>query len=288
MGVSDRVNDPSRRVLIGTAGWSYKDWEGTFYPPHGSKFDALAYISHYFDTVEVNSSFYRIPPPTHGKSWVRRVAQNHDFQFTVKLYRGFTHARQELAVDDAEAFQRFLDPMAEAGRLGALLIQYPWSFKEEGDRIDQLFDVLRTFERYPRAVEVRHSSFQTDEFYQMLREAGSAFVNIDQPLFSDSIKPSGVLTSNIGYVRLHGRNYQKWFAHQESWERYDYLYSPKELRPWVDRIESMSEAEKIFVVTNNHFRGQAAVNALELKRELGLPAEIPPQLAETYPDRFRA
>lgn len=275
------------RVYVGTAGWSYKDWEGTVYPPHGSKFDHLAYLSGYFDTIEVNSSFYRIPPPTHATSWVRRVAANDDFLFTIKLYRAFTHDPAALAKDDREAFIRFLDPLAEAGRLGSLLIQYPWSFKEKEDELGRLFDVLKAFEKYPRAVEVRHASFQREEFFRMLRDAGAAFVNIDQPLFSDSVKPSDVVTSEVAYVRLHGRNYQKWFAHSESWERYDYLYSAKELQPWIERIRRIERAEKVFVVTNNHFRGQAAVNAVEIKKGLGLPVEVPPQLAETYPDRMK-
>ena len=275
-----------RRLLVGTAGWSYKDWEGTVYPPHGSKFDHLAYLSHYFDTIEVNSSFYRIPPPTHAKSWVRRVAANDRFQFTAKLYRGFTHAPDQLAPDDAEAFKRFLDPLAEAGRLGALLIQYPWSFKEGEGRVDNLFDVVRQFRDYPLAVEVRHSSLQSEEFLARLREAGVAFVNIDQPLFADSVKPSAIETAPLAYFRFHGRNYQKWFAHAESWERYDYLYSAAELRPWIEKINRLEKAEKVFVVTNNHFRGQAAVNAVEIKRGLGQKGEVPPQLAETYPDRM--
>jgi uncharacterized protein YecE (DUF72 family) len=274
------------RVLVGTAGWSYKDWEGTVYPPHGSKFDHLAYLSHYFDLIEVNSSFYRIPPPTHARSWVRRVAGNDDFLFTVKLFRGFTHAREELKADDAEAFRKFLDPLADAGRLGALLIQYPWSFKEAEGRVDELFEVVKTFRDYPLAVEVRHASLQNEEFLGRLREESVAFVNIDQPLFSDSVKPSAIETSPLAYFRFHGRNYEKWFAHEESWERYNYLYSASELEPWIEKINRLEKAEKVFVVTNNHFRGQAAVNAVEIKRRLGQPAEAPPQLAETYPERL--
>lgn len=274
-------------IRVGPAGWSYKDWEGTVYPPHGSKFDHLAYLAHYYDTIEVNSSFYRIPPETHGKSWVRRVAENDDFRFTVKLFRGFTHEKEAKATDDdAAAFRRFLDPLAEAGRLGALLIQYPWSFKASSEHLDQLLKVSDLFADYPRVVEVRHSSLQSEEFLEILKSNDLGFANIDQPLFSDSVKPSAIVTGPVGYIRLHGRNYQKWFAHEESWERYNYLYSLDELKPWVERAGEMSKAKDVYVIGNNHFRGQALVNATEFKKGLGQPYEVPPQLAETYAERF--
>src|SRR3954451_13548924 len=119
------------QVRIGPAGWSYKDWEGTVYPPHGSKFDHLAYLASFFDPIEINSPFYRIPPPTHAKSWVRRVAGNPDFKFTSKAYRNFTHERTALSEDEVKAFREYLDPLMESGRLGAILLQFPWSFRNE-------------------------------------------------------------------------------------------------------------------------------------------------------------
>src|SRR5213082_1106476 len=116
-------------IRIGPAGCSYTDWEGTVYPPHRSRFDHLAYLSSFFDTIEINSPFYRIPPPTHAKSWVRRVAFNRDFKFTTKIYRGFTHEKAELAEADVNAFRHYLQPLAEADKLGAILLQFPWSFR---------------------------------------------------------------------------------------------------------------------------------------------------------------
>ncbi len=276
------------RVRVGPAGWSYKDWEGIVYPETpGRRFDPLAYLARFFDTIEVNSSFYRIPPPTHATSWARRAAVNPDFRFTTKLYRGFTH-ENETAPGDADAFRRFLDPLAEAGRLGALLVQFPWSFRNDADNRARIARILEEFAHYPKAVEVRHASFDDAEFFAMLEAAGAAFVNLDQPLFSDSIKPAAIATGGLGYVRFHGRNYQKWFAHSESWERYDYLYSKQELEPWVVRIRSLAAERDVYVVTNNHFRGQAIVNAVELKEALGQPADAPEPLARAYPDRFGA
>lgn len=279
---------PLHRVRIGPAGWSYKDWEGVVYPPApGRRFDQLSWLAHFFDTIEVNSSFYRIPPPTHAVSWIRRTADHPDFRFTAKLYRGFTHEK-ESAPGDAEAFRRFLDPLAEAGRLGALLVQFPWSFRNDEDNRARIERILEDFAPYPKAVEVRHASFNDPEFFALLGERGAGFVNLDQPLFSDSIAPAAIATGGLGYVRFHGRNYQKWFSHSESWERYDYLYSKQELEPWVGRIRSLATERDVYVVTNNHFRGQAIVNAVELKAALGQPADVPEPLARAYPDRFPA
>jgi uncharacterized protein YecE (DUF72 family) len=272
-------------IRIGPAGWSYKDWEGTVYPPHGSKFDHLGYLASFFDTIEINSPFYRIPPPTHSKSWVRRVAGNPDFKFTTKVFRGFTHEKAELAAEDVTAFKNYLDPLMEADRLGAILLQFPWSFKHSPESMEKLETLFRAFDAYPKALEVRHSTFQNAEFFRFLEEHDVSWVNVDQPLFDNSVKPADTVTGPIGYARFHGRNYEKWFAHEESWERYNYLYSQKELEPWVERIGKMAQNKDTYVITNNHFRGQAIVNAGELKEALGQEGEMPPQLREAYPDR---
>ncbi|HEX2835943.1 MAG TPA: DUF72 domain-containing protein [Thermoanaerobaculia bacterium] len=275
----------TRKIRVGPAGWSYKDWEGTVYPPHGSKFDHLAYLASFFDTIEINSPFYRIPPPTHAKSWVRRVADNAEFKFTTKVFRGFTHENAPLDANDIKAFRNYLDPLMDADKLGAVLLQYPWSFKnteESRARVVALFDALRD---YPKALEVRHATFQSAEFVALLEEHDVSWVNVDQPLFHDSVKPADTVTGPIGYARFHGRNYEKWFAHDESWERYNYLYSKEELEPWVKRIESMAKEKETYAITNNHFRGQAILNAGDIREALGQEHELPPQLSEAYPER---
>jgi uncharacterized protein YecE (DUF72 family) len=272
-------------IRVGPAGWSYTDWEGTVYPKHGSKFDHLAYLSSFFDTIEINSPFYRIPPPTHAKSWVRRVSTNPAFKFTTKVFRGFTHEAASLEKADIKAFRNYLDPLMEAQRLGALLLQFPWSFKNSPEARVKLVELFEAFADYPKALEVRHSTFQSDEFIEFLNEHDVGFVNLDQPLFHDSVKPSAIVTGAVAYARFHGRNYEKWFAHKESWERYNYLYSEEELEPWVERINSMATNKDTYVITNNHFRGQAVINAGELKASLGQQGKMPPQLKEVYPDR---
>src|ERR1043165_2831946 len=168
------------RVRIGPAGWSYKDWEGTVYPPHGSKFDPLAYLASFFDAIEINSPFYRIPPPQHAKSWVRRVASNADFKFTTKVFRGFTH--DEYAESDIKAFREYLDPLADADRLGAVLLQDPRSFKNSDESRDKLLKLFDELDGYPLALEVRPSSFQNDDFFRLLDERGVASVHVAPPL----------------------------------------------------------------------------------------------------------
>src|SRR5262249_32956340 len=155
---------------------------------------------------------------------------------------------------------------------------YPWSFKNTPESREKLRALFQAFEGYPLALEVRHASFQNDEFLQFLTEHDVAWVNVDQPMFDDSVKPADTVTGPVGYVRLHGRNYEKWFAHEESWERYNYLYTKDELKPWVDRIQRMAGKKETYVITNNHFRGQAIVNAADLKEALGQSPKLPPQV----------
>ncbi|HEX7709168.1 MAG TPA: DUF72 domain-containing protein [Thermoanaerobaculia bacterium] len=273
-------------IRIGPAGWSYKDWEQVVYPPHGSKFDALAYLASFFDTIEVNSPFYRIPPPTHAKSWVRRVSSNAQFRFTTKVFRGFTHEATPPTATDTDAFRHYLDPLMESGHLGAVLLQFPWSFRHTPEALDKLQTLFGDFAQYPKALEVRHSSFQNEEFFRFLDENDVSWVNIDQPQFHDSVSPSQVVTGPVGYARIHGRNYEKWFAHGESWERYDYLYTREELEPWASRITTMAQQRDTYVITNNHFRGQAIVNAGDLKQAIGQDPRLPPQLQEVYGERL--
>ncbi len=276
-----------KKVHIGPAGWSYKDWEGVVYPKKaGSKFDPLSYLAQFFDTIEINSSFYRPPTSTTTKSWARRVADNSAFTFTAKLHRVFTHERGKATVEDEKAFREAMDPLVEAGKLGAILIQFPWSFKNTDEERAYLMRLLTQFQEYPLVLEVRHVSWNTPAIYEELEERGVGICNIDQPLFSKSIKPAAVTTSGIGYVRLHGRNYADWFREQAPRDdRYNYLYSLDELDPWITRIREVAkQTRESYVITNNHFLGKAVVNALEIKSILAgkkVPAPLP--LFEKYP-----
>jgi uncharacterized protein YecE (DUF72 family) len=276
-----------RDIHIGPAGWSYADWRGRVYPEGaGAKFDTLALVAKYFDTVEINSSFYRPPSPGTARSWLRRIQHNRDFIFTAKLYRTFTHERGKATNDDEKVFRAGIDPLIEAGKLGAVLIQFPWSFKNDREERSYLNQLCERFKDYPLVVELRHESWNKPRILQTLEDLGVGLCDIDQPLFANSIKPSAEVTSSIGYVRLHGRNYQNWFREEaDVVERYDYLYSRDELEPWVERIKQVSEkAKETFVITNNHARGQSLVNAFEvlaLLEEKRMPG--PAKLIESYP-----
>ena len=276
-----------RDILIGPAGWSYADWRGRVYPEGaGSKFDTLALVAKYFDTVEINSSFYHPPTSETARSWLRRIAHNPQFVFTAKLSRTFTHERGKATADDEKVFREGIDPLAEAGKLGAVLIQFPWSFKNDREERSYLTELAQRFKAYPLVVELRHESWNNPRILQTLEDLGVGLCDIDQPLFANSIKPSAEVTSSIGYIRLHGRNYQNWFREEANVvERYDYLYSRDELDPWVERIKEVAEkAKQTFVITNNHARGQSLANAFEIMAQLEeerVPG--PAKLIETYP-----
>lgn len=277
----------AEQIRIGPAGWSYDDWKGLVYPPDaGSKFDELAFIAGYFDTIEINSSFYRPPSSRVSTSWARRVGHNPYFKFTAKIYKRFTHERGKATDADERAFRSGIDPLANSGKLGALLLQFPWSFKNTDSDREYLERLIGRFKHYPLVVELRHASWNKPEIYELFEDRSVGFCNIDQPVFSRSIKPSARATSRVGYVRLHGRNYENWFSENASpAHRYDYLYSPEELEPWVDNIREVSKnAQETYVVTNNHFRGKGIVNALEIKSKLaGKKVPGPASLVEEYP-----
>jgi len=286
---------PSRdtALRVGPAGWNYKDWEGIVYPPgKGSSFDPLSYLADYFDTIEVNSSFYAPPNPKAAASWVRRVAGNPRFRFTAKVWQRLSHDRQDwsaasIAADCSEV-RRAMSPIAQAGRLGALLIQFPWSFRHSPENLEHLGTVLRGLHDFPLVVEVRHASWNDESFFAFLRENSAAFCNVDQPVIGDSLKPGSQVTARVAYFRLHGRNYQDWFREDAGRDaRYNYLYSKEEIRSLAGKIRRVKQtAEETYAITNNHFRGQAVVNALDILEEMDAsPPAVPPLLAEAYPGR---
>jgi uncharacterized protein YecE (DUF72 family) len=214
------------------------------------------------------------------------VAENKQFNFTAKLHRLFTHERGKATREDEKDFRQGIEPLAKAGKLGALLLQFPWSFKNNEDERLYLTKLLGRFKEYPLVVEVRHASWNNEQVYEWFEERNVGICNIDQPVFAKSIRPSALTTSSIGYVRLHGRNYQNWFRDKAPRdERYNYLYSPDELEPWITRIKAVAkQTAETYVITNNHFRGQAVVNALEIEaaiKEERVPGPEP--LFEMFP-----
>jgi uncharacterized protein YecE (DUF72 family) len=273
-------------ILIGPAGWSYPDWEGIVYPhikPHG--FHEAAYLAQFFDTIEINTTYYSPPRPEVVKAWVDRVGFNPNFKFSAKLWKRFTHERNA-NLRDEKTFKQSLAPLVKGEKLGALLLQFPWSFKNTPENHVYLSGLIMQFMEYPLVVEVRHSSWNKPEVFGWLADLGVGFCNIDQPVIGRSLAPSARATAGVGYVRLHGRNYEHWFSENEHpEERYNYLYSQAELEPWAARVQNIAQqAEVVFVIANNHFQGKAVANALELMRLIkNAPVRVPETLQEFYP-----
>jgi uncharacterized protein YecE (DUF72 family) len=274
-------------VRVGTAGWMYKDWEGIVYPPARRGFDRLGFMASLFDTNEINSTFYRVPPASMARGWARRVAHNPRFLFTAKLYRGFTHDHNA-TVEDGKAVCDAMDALASAGRLGAVLVQVPMSFHATEENRVLLERIFEQFAAFPIAAEFRHFSWDTPETLRFLEDNSVGFVNIDQPRLKGNLPATSHVTGPVVYYRFHGRNAAKWFGPDTSnEERYNYLYNERELTPWSERIRENRERRpdtNAFAVMNNHFRGQAVANALALQQMVtGEIREVPEILRETYP-----
>ena len=294
-------------ILIGTSGWNYPSgrgtWTGLFYPPkrrgrRGPGFDELAYYADHFETVEVNSTFYRIPTPQVTRRWAERTPDR--FEFSVKLYQKFTHPKMfaeatgldasEVDMTDVDLVRQALDPLRESDKLGVLLTQFPPSFKNEPVTRDYLAWLLAAFHDYSMAVELRHRSWSDDvgATLTLLNDLGAAWVQIDEPKFRFSIAQNYL--PNVGsvyYMRLHGRNADKWWRHDRAEDRYDYLYSGAELKPFAETVDAASRlVKKLYLYLNNHFAAKAVVNAVVLKDQLGIPirGEFPPEFLERYPE----
>ena len=306
-------------LRIGTSGWSYPSgkgtWNGLFYPATRSKrdgtkdFDELRFYAEHFDTVEVNSTFYGMPRAEVARQWASRTPAG--FEFSLKLYQKFTHPRMfreaalktapggdgrlldalaEVTHSDVDDFRAGIEPLAASGRLGALLAQFPPSFKDAPASREYLATLLRAFHDYPVAVELRHKSWSDalGDTLSLLNAFGSAFVQIDEPKFQLSIRQNYLPNvKGFYYMRLHGRNAAQWWAHDKSEDRYNYLYSNAELREFADVAgAARTLVKKSYLYANNHYSSKSVVNALMLKAQLGEPieGEYPPALIEKYPE----
>jgi uncharacterized protein YecE (DUF72 family) len=269
------------RIRVGPAGWSYQDWAGQVYPtPRPRGFDPLTYLARYFDAIEINATFYRIPDATTTQRWVARVADRPDFRFTAKLWQGFTH-EGTASTQDAAAFRQAMAPLYEAGRLGAVLMQFPYRFHHTPQNRATIQRLADAFRDAPLVLEIRHRSWDRAEVFAWLQELNIGFCNIDQPQVSYGIGLTQVVTSPVGYLRLHGRNTATWFAEEaNAAARYDYRYPAEELQELIEAVEVISRrARDTYLITNNHFRGQAALNAMELRYHLRRsPIPVPPPL----------
>ena len=304
-------------LRIGTSGWNYPSgpgsWNGVFYPPRTGRrkgvpaFDELAYYSAHFDTVEVNSSFYGTPRPDVTKGWAQRTPDG--FEFSLKLYQKFTHpgmykaarladlpatAEQLEALArvnraDIDEFRRGIDPLASAGKLGALLAQFPASFKRTPESRGYLEWLVTTFRDYRVAVELRHSTW-SDEFADtlaLLNSLGAAWTQIDEPKFRFSIRQNRLPNvTSFYYMRLHGRNAAQWWRHEHRDDRYNYLYTRDELKPIAETaVAARAIVRKAYLYMNNHFAAKSVANAVMVKEMIGEPVvgAFPPEFVREYP-----
>jgi len=293
-------------LRIGTSGWNYPSgrgtWNGVFYPPSRGRakgFDELSFYAEHFNTVEVNSTFYGQPRPDVTRAWAERTPAG--FEFSVKLYQKFTHPQmfkqayvKGVATGDAEAerlldvlvkpnqsdlddFKRGVDPLASGGKMGALLAQFPPSFKSDEASRDYLAWLLHAFTGYFVAVELRHSTWSDalGDTLALLNTWGAALVQIDEPKFRLSIRQNQLPNiQTFYYMRLHGRNAAQWWTHDKAEDRYNYLYSPDEVSEFVETLDSAREiVRKAYLYTNNHFSAKSVANAAMIKKQLGEPLE---------------
>ena len=304
----------NQSLLIGTSGYSYpgappKGWFGAFYPqPKPKGFDELRYYSEIFNTVEINSTFYRPPSGATTAAWAEKTSP--EFVFSVKLWQKFTHpvkiGRRKSeenweppTQEDVDQFRAGIEPITESGKLGALLLQYPTGFHCTPENLERVERILQVFYDYPKVVELRHNTWseRISEIKALFEANRASSVLIDEPKFSSSIRQKVETIGDIFYFRAHGRNAKAWWRPKESWERYDYLYSRDEIKNIAGRIKDATGApgiKKAFAFFNNHARANAPANAIMLSQELGLrPKAMPsealvakfPELVKVEPSR---
>ena len=252
---------------VGTSGFSYADWKGFFYPKGISERDMLAFYADRYPMVEINSTYYNVPSAKNIRTMASKVPE--DFEFVVKAHSSITHDRED-PDRSLPPFLEAIEPIREADKLGCLLFQFPNSFRHSDANASFILGLRDALPRdWPSVVEFRHSSWLRGKMYEALTAMDLGFVNCDMPSIRGLMPPTDVVTSDIGYVRLHGRNAGAWYDHDQTWQRYDYLYSDQELTEWVPRlIDVARRARKTYIVFNNHPRGQSAENADTMRRNL--------------------
>lgn len=257
-------------LSFGTAGWSYKDWIGTVYPEKiRSGFNHLEFLAKTFDFIEVNTTFYRIPELKLVNGWIKKTETSEGFNFWIKLFNKFTHSRNYSALE-VSAFKQSIQPLVENKRMAGLLIQFPYSFKLNTKNYEYLSSLTNIFKDQNLAVEFRHISWNCNEILNFFKSNNLIWVNIDQPVISSSLPLTSLITNkDISYFRLHGRNYNSWFSNEGRDARYNYDYKTSEIMEIAKSVNDLKKSvKKIFISGNNHYKGNAVKNLLELKKLL--------------------
>jgi uncharacterized protein YecE (DUF72 family) len=254
-------------VYVGTAGFSYTDWKGPFYPRDIRKSSMLEGYARHFPVVEINSTYYAIPEPQRLNAMAARTPPW--FLFNVKANREMTHeiGNANRVFDD---FAKAIRPLLDHGKLGCVLAQFPWGFKRTAANERYLEELAARTEGMDTVVEFRNSQWEDDETLDRLAALGLGYVCVDEPRLQGLLSGRVAITGKTAYVRMHGRNEETWWDRgRESWERYDYLYSEEELAEWLPKVEKMNgQADRVYVIFNNHYKGQAPANARTFEQML--------------------
>jgi uncharacterized protein YecE (DUF72 family) len=262
-------------VLIGTSGFSYQDWKGKFYPANIRGPEMLPFYARIFPVVELNTTFYGVPKPSVTEQMTQKVPEG--FEFVLKAPQEVTH-KETASAEIAGQFMEALAPIRDAGMMGCVLAQYPWSFRQTDENRDRLKELSELMPGIPLVVEFRNEGWMRDETYALLTDLGYGFCCVDEPRLKGLLPPVAKATSGIGYVRFHGRNAKQWWKHDAPHQRYDYLYSREELESWVPKVQEVDAAAlKTYVFFNNHYEGKSGQNALQLAEmlHLGLGTTLP-------------
>jgi uncharacterized protein YecE (DUF72 family) len=275
-------------VRCGVSGWAFPHWEGLVYPrPAPRSFHPLEFLADRFDAIEIPLSFHQWIRPELARLWAAKVSHNPRFQFTARMNRDFTHERL-LDRDRLDRFAEGLEPLLQLGRLGAMLMQFPSSFRFTTENKDFLIRLRRAMHVFPLVAELRHDSWASEEALGTLIDYHIGFCNVDQPESVRAMPPTSYLTWRIGYVKLHGRRcgpgFNAFDDRGEKVSRNDYLYTQSELEQWKHRITHIGRfAETVFVVFNNDAGGKAVLNALQMQGLMTGQEQRPPKmLARAY------
>ncbi len=267
-----------RNIHIGCSGFSYRDWRGVFYPSNIKQSEMLIYYSKFFDVVEINYTFYSMPHPYTFGEFLNRTKK---LKFSVKANRIFTHDRN-YSKDDVKKFLEGIEPLLESNRFIALLFQFPSEFDYREENLKYMERISLDFAGIDKVIEVRSRSFGRWDFFRFVEELGFSLVNVDAPRLKGLLVGPWKRVGYMNYIRLHGRNEDKWYGSEESFERYNYLYTEDELKDIKNRIDIIDKKVDTYIFFNNHYRAKAVYNALQLKLFFGENVNIPKGLASIY------
>lgn len=250
------------KIFIGTSGYYYKDWETVFYPDGLDKNKRLEFYSNYFDILEINYSYYKLPKANYHINFIENSHEK--MRFSIKATNIFTHSRK-YSSSDIIKFNSALEPFLEKKLLLGILFQFPYSFHFNDQNLNYLLELKNSFYNNNFFIELRNAKWFNNEIIKLLWENNILLCSSDYPDIKDLPKPNPHLTGNYGYIRFHGRNSNKWYKHNKAYERYDYKYNKEELISWIPKIRKITDsAKETYIFFNNHYNANAVKNAIIL------------------------